>query len=305
MSKRIPSYGKVYALGHKAISELLNDAVVVEEKVDGSQFSFGVYDGELLMRSKGEHIEPEAPPGMFTEAVQVAKQLAPHLHDGWTYRCEYLRTPKHNTLAYDRVPANHFVLFDLDTGLESYVSPDTKSQEAERLGLETPQFIYEGRVTDMSALDEWLETDSALGGQKVEGVVLKNYERFGKDGKILAGKYVSERFKETHKKDWKGRNESGSDIKYRIAGELRTEAIWEKAVQHAREMGQLEDDPRDIGTLMKLLNQDIEDEHADDIKDRLYQWARKDILRMATRGFPEWYKRKLAEQQPTEVGSNQ
>ncbi len=36
------SYPKIYGLGHKAITELLSDNVMVEEKIDGSQFSFGI-----------------------------------------------------------------------------------------------------------------------------------------------------------------------------------------------------------------------------------------------------------------------
>ncbi len=39
-----------------------------------------------------------------------------------------------------------------------------------------------------------LEKESILGG-KVEGIVVKNYARFGKDKKVLMGKYVSEQGK--------------------------------------------------------------------------------------------------------------
>jgi ATP-dependent RNA circularization protein (DNA/RNA ligase family) len=38
----ILSYPSIYALGHRAIRELFDGPVVVEEKIDGSQFSFGV-----------------------------------------------------------------------------------------------------------------------------------------------------------------------------------------------------------------------------------------------------------------------
>ena len=299
MTTKLPSYGKVYALGHKANQDLLKDPIVAEEKVDGSQFSFGVFNGNLLARSRNNQIDLEAPPDLFKTAVQVIKGLKPDLKEGHIYRCEYLQKPKHNTLAYDRVPKNNLVLFDVSTPGEYYMDPHQKTEEADRLGLDPAAVIYTGPLTDMDTLDKWLELESMLGGQKIEGVVLKNYERFNSDGKICTGKYVSEKFKERHQKDWKGRHESGSDIKFKIAGALQTETIWEKAVQHARDAGQLEGEPRDIGTLMKLLTQDIHYEHAEFIKDSLYEWASKDIIRMATRGFPEWYKRKLAEEQPT------
>lgn len=55
----LPSYPKIYALGHKAIEELLHDDVCVQEKVDGSQISFGLLDGKLYISSKGAIIDPE------------------------------------------------------------------------------------------------------------------------------------------------------------------------------------------------------------------------------------------------------
>ena len=51
------SYPSIYALGHRYLEELLLDPVLVEEKVDGSQFSFGVFEHpegpELRCKSKG------------------------------------------------------------------------------------------------------------------------------------------------------------------------------------------------------------------------------------------------------------
>lgn len=39
----IESYPKIYNMGHAAIAELLLGEVTVEEKVDGSQISFGIF----------------------------------------------------------------------------------------------------------------------------------------------------------------------------------------------------------------------------------------------------------------------
>ena len=69
MTDSYHSYPKVWALGHSAIKELLFDEVTVEEKVDGSQFSFGRFNGEFKCRSKGAHIIPDAPEAMFAEGV--------------------------------------------------------------------------------------------------------------------------------------------------------------------------------------------------------------------------------------------
>jgi len=40
---RLNSYPSIYNLGHHAIATLLDAPVLVEEKVDGSQFSFEAF----------------------------------------------------------------------------------------------------------------------------------------------------------------------------------------------------------------------------------------------------------------------
>jgi hypothetical protein len=37
------SYSSIFNLGHKAVADIFKTPVLCEEKVDGSQFSFGVY----------------------------------------------------------------------------------------------------------------------------------------------------------------------------------------------------------------------------------------------------------------------
>src|SRR3990167_7209919 len=99
---RLYSYPSIYSIGHKAIEDLFSSPVLIEEKLDGSQFSMSLVDGQLLCRSKNQQIVVDEPEKMFSKAIETAKSL--DLHPGWIYRCEYLRAPKHNTLAYDRVP---------------------------------------------------------------------------------------------------------------------------------------------------------------------------------------------------------
>jgi hypothetical protein len=295
------SYPSIYNLGHAAIVDLLKEPVIVEEKVDGSQFSFGVHrdTGELMIRSKGATINPIAPEGMFKEGVETAKALAPYLKPGWTYRGEYLKTPGHNTLIYERIPHKHVIIFDINTGLEAYLSPSEKEDEAERLGLECVPQLWYGMLDRIEFFRELLETKSVLGGQKIEGVVIKpaNYSMFGKDKKCLMGKFVSEAFKEAHSDAWKEKNPGGQDILQLIGNGLCTQARWMKAVQHLKEAGQLQNDPRDIGALLKEIPIDIQKECEDEIKDALFKWAWPQLRRLSTRGFPEWYKEELVKRQ--------
>lgn len=302
----IPSYPKVYNLGHIAIADLFLDPVVVEEKVDGSQFSFGVLDGVLHMRSKGAHVYDDTQGGligtggssMFQLAIDYVLSIRDELKDGFVFRCEYLAKPKHNTLVYERTPKNNLVLFDVETVADyTFASHGERDEWAYRLDIEPIPTYSISNVHSSEEIDTLLQTVSFLGGPTVEGVVFKNHSRFGRDGKFLAGKFVSEAFKEVHKKDWKVRNPNGKDVAEEIAMGLRTDARWEKAIQHLRERGELTDSPQDIGPLLKEIQMDVKAECEEAIKAALFKWAWPKIGKSTTRGFPEWYKRQLMERQ--------
>jgi hypothetical protein len=293
------SYPKLFAIGHRALAELLLDDVVVEEKLDGSQFSFGVFNGELKIRSKGVQMHVDAPEKMFNKAVETVRDLyhASKLHDGWTYRAEYLAKPKHNTLAYDRTPNGYLAVFDINPSEEFYLGHAAKSVEAQRLGLEVVPLIYSGRIDSIAQFRGMLDRVSFLGGPKIEGVVVKNYSRFGPDKKVLMGKFVSEAFKEIHQGEWRAANPTKADIITALVQTHRTPARWAKAVQHLRERGALTDSPRDIGALIKEAQNDIELECKADIIDALWKYAWPQIARGVIGGLPDWYKEELMKRQ--------
>jgi hypothetical protein len=262
-----------------------------------SQFSFGRFDGVLKCRSKGQELVIDAPEKMFAAGVQTVAEL--DLHDGWTYRGEYLQKPKHNTLVYSRVPVGHVIIFDINTEEATYLSYAEKEDEAGRIGLEVvPYFGGIDRI-DLEVFKELLTRESILGGTTIEGVVLKplGYDIFGQDKKCIMGKYVSEAFKEKHKHEWKAGNPGGADIIQNLIVQLKTEARWRKAVQHLRDAGELENEYKDIGKLMKALNSDVLKEEECWIKEELFKWAWAKINRGVNSGFAEWYKLQLAEAQ--------
>lgn len=301
MTESWTSYPKVYALGHRMIQNILDGVVTVQEKIDGSQISFGRFGGddkvrgELKIRSRNKEMIPEAPENMFEVATEIITGL--DLIDGWTYRGEYLQKPKHNTLVYDRVPKNHIVLFDIARGLEDYLSPAYVEDEAERLGLDSVPTFYFGEVKEKSELVDLLDRESFLGGPKIEGFVIKNYDQFATDGKPMFGKYVSEAFKEKHTKEWKISAPGRKDVIAQIIEMYSTEARFQKAVQHLKEDGELLGDPRDIGHLMKEVQTDLDEECRWEIAVKLYNHFKKDILRGIVRGVPNWYKGELLNKQ--------
>jgi len=157
--------------------------------------------------------------------------------------------------------------------------------------------LFEGKIDEAKFVLSFLDLESILGGQKIEGVVIKNYSRFGIDKKVLMGKYVSEAFKEVHSKEWKNSNPQAGDIIQRLIMEYKTPARWNKTIQHLQEKGLLDNSPKDIGLLIKECKDDISKECADEISVKLWEWAKGQILRGCTGGLPEWYKEQLLKEQ--------
>jgi hypothetical protein len=294
----INSYPKIYAIGHRAVKELFNEEVSITEKVDGSQISFGVFGGVLMVKSRNHNLVIDEPEKMFANAIVAIQGVQHKLTEGWTYRGEYLTKPKHNTLAYERVPTNHIILFDINIGLENYLSWEEVHAEGIQVGFETVPLVFKGKVDDPEILLELLKRKSTLGLADVEGIVVKNYDRFNPfDGKCLMGKYVSEAFKEVHQGEWKKNNPSGGDFLQVLGAKYRSEARWHKSIQRLRDDGTLLDDPKDIGGLLRDIQADIKHECEDEIKEALFKWAWGKIARQSIAGFPEFYKELLLRQQ--------
>lgn len=291
---KIIGYPKIYAIGHAAVKDLFKDEVQISEKIDGSQISFCKSSNDLFFKSRGAVIHADNPEKMFLTGVENIKAIKDVLHEGWIYRGEYLRSPKHNTLAYDRAPKQSIILFDITIGLEEYLTYDRLKEEAERIGLEVVPLLHEGKVDNAEALFALLDRKSILGTQKIEGIVVKNYRRFGTDGSVLMGKYVREDFKELNNRNWRQENPTQGDIVQQLIQSLKTTARWEKAIQHLRDKGNLDNSPRDIGNLIKEVQEDIKIEESQWIKDKLYEHFISQITRGSVAGIPEWYKERLA-----------
>jgi len=276
---------------------VLDGYVLVQEKIDGSQISFGIDEnGKLNMRSKNKEIDVENPDGMFKTAVEFLVKYQSVLHPNWIYRGEYLLKPKHNTLEYYRVPHNHIILFDICNGLESYLPYSCLCIEAKRIGLEVVPLIAEGVFTEADILelkDEWLSRESILGGTKVEGVVIKNYNVFTAEKKVAMAKIVRQEFKEQNSSNWKDEHPTSQDIIQRLIETYRNEARWRKAVQHLRDAGELQGEMKDIPLLMKEVSADVLKECKDEIVERLFAYAWPKIMKGITRGLPEWYKTQI------------
>jgi hypothetical protein len=291
------AFPKVFTIGQDYIADLFADDVEVTEKIDGSMFVFGRIDGQFICRSKGREIPEGTADKLFAPAVQYTSSI--DLPDDTIFYGETLCRPKHNTLCYERAPRHNVVIFGASTpGLKFVDDYNELTALATSIDLETVPLLYRGKVESTGELAELLATDSFLGGTKIEGVVAKNYARpfllGGQPIPVMCGKFVSEAFKEKHQKSWSTENTSRGKWEV-FASQFCTEARWEKAVQHLRDAGELENAPRDIGKLINEIKRDIAEEEADAIKTFLWREFGSDLLRKSTSGAPEWYKSRLAE----------
>ena len=290
----IPSFPKIFTVGTRHVQNIFDNEVEISEKIDGSQFCFGKINGTVYVRSKGAQLYFDNPEKMFLIAIDYIQSIQERLPEGIIFYTEYLNKPKHNTLKYNRVPKNNLILFGVMT--VTTVFYNNLLYYSDLFDIETIPIIYKGKVDNAEYLKSMLERESVLGGCKVEGVVVKNYNRpfiiNGMDVPIMSGKYVSEAFKEVHQNRW-GTEEKGKNKLEVFFESFRTEARWEKAIQHLREKGELENDPGDIGKLIKEVQFDIEEEEKENIKDFLWKEFNGQLKRKASAGVAEWYKNRL------------
>lgn len=289
------AFPKILHIGDKQILDLFEGEVEITEKLDGSQFSFGKIDGEVITRSKGR--EFDEPDKLFKPVWEYVHSIADKLPEGIFFYGETLGTPRHSTLAYDRTPKNFFAMFGVYVAeTREFLNYDAIKEWSEKLDVDPIPLLYKGEISQDKILEMVEDTPSYLGGQNIEGVVVKAYKPWMFLGQIplsvMSGKYVTEAFKEVHNKDWTRLNTGKG--KFDVLKEnYRTEARWNKAIQHLKERGELTGTPKDIGALLKEINIDIETEEKENIKDQLYAIYKGDIMKYATHGLAQWYKEKL------------
>lgn len=192
----IHPYGKIYHWNDLRLKGLLDGIVVIEEKIDGWQVNFGMVEDfygepQLALRTKNRSHEG---PDIWEPLRPLWGRLQSlDLRPGWTYRGEYVPEKKMNQITYDRPASGMVVIWDIDRGVEEYLSCYDKKQEALRLGFDAVEPLAIG-VFRPDSLPGLVPKHSLLGGE-TEGVVIKNYGRAFK-GHLMKGKYVRPEFRD-------------------------------------------------------------------------------------------------------------
>ena len=235
---------------------------------------------------------------MFNLAINYVRSIEYKIPNNTIFYCEYLQKPKHNSLEYGRVPKNNLMLFGVCDSAEKFISEyNDLLAFGELLDIEVVPLLYKGMINlkDIEFFNLLLDKESVLGKTKIEGFVVKNYKQAfllgGQPIPLMAGKYVSEKFKEVNRSIWKTENRIN---RWKLFMEgYRTEARWLKSIQHLQEKNELENSPKDIGKLIEEIRNDITSEEKEIIKEFLWKEYSQELLREATKGLPEWYKKYL------------
>lgn len=238
---------------------------------------------------------------MFAPAVGTVLSLP--LPNDIFFFGETLQRKKHNVLTYDKVPKKHIALFGaLHISEQTWLSYEDLWEWAEYFNIDCVPLIDQG-ILDLKGTDllemfkQYLNTESYLGGPNIEGIVIKNLHNDMMIGEqyvpFLTGKYVSEAFKEVHRKKSYGIGERKSKLEI-LSESYRNEARWHKALQHLKETNNDIKKLQTIGDLIARVKQDVSEECSEEIKDALWDIFKGEILRKATHGLPEWFKELLA-----------
>lgn len=291
----------MWNIGHARIRDQFKSPVYVQEKIDGSQFSFQKVDGVLKFKSKKVELFEGCDDTNFKAAVANLVEIKDKFVEGLIFRGEVMRSHKHNTMAYDRCPEKNIVIFDVQPCDGDWFLPDLAQEICEEIGLEYVRNFFDGKaihIDSAEACKALLEEKSMLGG-RIEGIVFKNYkEENGLGlGQPCFCKLVCTEFKERNDKDWKNRNPGRKDVLDNIVEIFRTQARWDKAIQHLEDEGKLTHEPKDIGLLMKEVPDDILEEDGDEIKEKLWKYFWPQIRRRVCGGLAEYYKEKLLQSQ--------
>lgn len=290
----INPFPKIWHIGSKETEELFNGPVEVTEKIDGSQFSFGRIGTDLIMRSKGQQIYPETAEKMFKKVVDWAMSVKDKIAEGTIFYGEAITSPRHNTLSYEREPKGNFILFGVKLKNGDFLNDHKMlSLVADTIGCESVPLLYKGIVAERSQLDVLLETISVLGKEKIEGVVIKNYNQLAKSA------YSRECFAKLVRPEFKERNSTNypkaKDKMESFFSQFKTEARWKKAIQRLKERGELTQSPADIGKIVAEVHKDIKIEEESYVKEALYKMFERQVMASSTSGLPEYYKSLLVE----------
>jgi len=228
-------YDHIERMGHDDVHELLFGEVHVFAKLDGTNASVWMHEGEVLAGSRTRTLSTEADNAGFYAWVlsmeAVFKELITdkfpdcHIYGEWLV--------PHTFKQYREEAWRKFYVFDVrDNTQDRYLHYDEYAEMIMHYGLNViePMCIYtnpsEEQLTKETENNSYLILDGAGAG---EGIVMKNYAWKNRYGRQPWAKIVRNEFKEENKRAF-GTTEKGGEfqVEAAMAQEFLTQALVEK-----------------------------------------------------------------------------
>lgn len=189
------TYPKIHRLGKEETEGILNNYVIVQEKVDGANISIFQLDGKVRCGTRTRILPEDESFNGFQEAVRSNLNLAMY----------FSRNPNHilygewlvkHTITYPDEAYRKIYLFDIyDRFNDVWLSQEDVKAEAEFLGLEYPHIFVAGNITE-DEINEYVGKSAIAPAG--EGVVLKAEGFVNKFGDHSYAKVVHQKFKESN-----------------------------------------------------------------------------------------------------------
>lgn len=276
----------------------------IEEKIDGTQLSFQRRGDAVEFRNRSKVIPNEALGNWcYDNAVRSIKRLADRLNPAYTYHGEAVCKRRHNVVAYGGTPLKFWICYGICDG-ERHLDRTATEAECARLGLGCVKVLYANenpddrdptpKVLEIVARIEAGEIESCLGGNVIEGVVVKHNAAWhvrSKSHKHIQFKHVTSAFKERHgerRPPLAGYDaDSLMDYLARLGRGFALPAVYQKAAQHIRE------DPAgkttiSVASLAREVERDIRKENGQDIAEAIAEAFMPIVTRHATAGIAQW-----------------
>jgi cytidyltransferase-like protein len=145
--------------GNEFINKLFQSFVTVNEKMDGSAFTFerDSDTGKFKFYKRDQRnpitLVDRTLMKYYEKPIQYIESLPPHIIQniprGWRFGLEYFANPKPVEIAYDRVPKNNLILSYVHKAEGAKGRSTVQNQEdlnnwADLLGVERPPIIFQG-----------------------------------------------------------------------------------------------------------------------------------------------------------------
>ena len=274
--KEIKKYTDIIRYGKSSTQGVIKegDIISITEKIDGANASF-TYDvdnplGVSCYSRRLPLTNDNTLRGFYGWVNENIVPIKEKLNPRYRYIGEWLVSHK---IQYQEDKYYQFYMFSIwDEETERYLSDDIVISEAERLGLKTVEYFYQGEFISYEHMSSFIGKSNMTKVPNMgEGIVVKNSNYFDNFGKQVFVKLVSEKFAEVQKQKLP-KNPNINEKEVAIIKSILTKPRVEKLMLKLVDEGLMTKEDfviENMGKLLKLLGNRVLEDMVKEEKDTL------------------------------------